>query len=212
MTAMTAVFGILVALWLGAMIPGPSFVLVARNSIGLSRRDGLATAFGMGVGGIVFGAVALGGLYTLLQTVEWLYVALKVAGGAYLIFMASRIWRGAAHPIAVADPAAARVGNPRRSFWTGLTTQLSNPKTAIWYASIFAALLPQHPPLWAYLVLPPLVFAVECGWYTIVALCFSTRRPREWYLRTKKWVDRVAAGAISALGLRLIATAPHAGL
>ena len=126
MTAMAAVFGILVALWLGAMIPGPSFVLVARNSIGLSRRDGLATALGMGVGGIVFGAVALAGLYTLLQTVEWLYVALKVAGGAYLLFMASKIWRGAAHPIAVADPLAARVGSTRKSFWMGLTTQLSN--------------------------------------------------------------------------------------
>ncbi|KVC64032.1 hypothetical protein WT10_30245 [Burkholderia stagnalis] len=47
---------------------------------------------------------------------------------------------------------------------------------------------------------------------TIVALCFSTRRPREWYLRAKKWVDRAAAGAISALGLRLILTAPKAGI
>ncbi|KVP13079.1 hypothetical protein WT81_32280 [Burkholderia stagnalis] len=31
---------------------------------------------------------------------------------------------------------------------------------------------------------------------TIVALCCSTRRPREWYLRAKKWVERAAAGAI----------------
>ena len=47
MTASAAVFAILVALLLGAMIPGPSFVLVARNAIGLSRRDGLATALGV---------------------------------------------------------------------------------------------------------------------------------------------------------------------
>jgi threonine/homoserine/homoserine lactone efflux protein len=56
------------------------------------------------------------------------------------------------------------------------------------------------------------VFAVEFGWYTIVALCFSTRRPRELYLRAKKWVDRVAAGAIALLGLRLILNAPKAGI
>ncbi|MBN3791771.1 LysE family translocator [Burkholderia sp. Ac-20353] len=212
MTASAAVFGILVALWLGAMIPGPSFVLVARNSIGLSRRDGLATALGMGAGGIFFGGIALAGLYTLLQAVEWLYIGLKVAGGAYLIYMASKIWRGASQPIAVDDPLAAPGGSARKSFWTGLTTQLSNPKTAIWYGSIFAALLPQHPPLWCYLVLPPLVFAVEFGWYTIVALCFSSRRPRELYLRAKKWVDRIAAGAITALGVRLILTAPKVGI
>lgn len=182
MTASAAVFAILVALLLGAMIPGPSFVLVARNAIGLSRRDGLATALGMGAGALFFGGLALAGLYTLLQAVEWLYIGLKMAGGA------------------------------RKSFWTGITTQMSNPKTAIWYGSIFAALLPQHPPVWCYFVLPPLVFLVEFGWYTIVALCFSSRVPREMYLRAKAWVDRVAAVAIAALGLRLILTAPKAGL
>ncbi|WP_206956166.1 LysE family translocator [Trinickia acidisoli] len=212
MTALTAVFAILVALWLGAMIPGPSFVLVARNAIGLSRGDGLATALGMGAGGIFFGGIALAGLYTLLQAVEWLYIGLKIAGGLYLIFVASKIWRGAGRPITVDDTIKARPGNARKSFWIGLSTQLSNPKTAIWYGSIFAALLPQHPPLWCYFVLPPLVFAVECGWYTIVALCFSTKGPREVYLRAKKWIDRIAAGAISALGLRLILTAPKVGI
>ncbi|MDR5665085.1 LysE family translocator, partial [Burkholderia cenocepacia] len=56
------------------------------------------------------------------------------------------------------------------------------------------------------------VFAVEFSWYTLVALCFSTRRPRELYLRAKKWVDRIAAGAITLLGLRLILNAPKAGI
>ena len=98
MTASTAVFAILFSLLLGAMIPGPSFVIVARNSIGISRADGLATALGMGVGGIFFGGIALAGLYTLLVAVEWLYIALKVAGGLYLIYIASKIWRGAAQP------------------------------------------------------------------------------------------------------------------
>ncbi|EGC99367.1 lysine exporter protein LysE/YggA, partial [Burkholderia sp. TJI49] len=71
---------------------------------------------------------------------------------------------------------------------------------------------PRPPPLWCYLALPPLVFGVEFGWYTLVALCFSTRRPRELYLRAKRWVDRIAAGAITLLGLRLILNAPKAGI
>jgi threonine/homoserine/homoserine lactone efflux protein len=212
MTASAAVFAILVALLLGAMIPGPSFVLVARNAISLSRRDGLATALGMGVGGIFFGSIALAGLYTLLVAVEWLYIALKVAGGVYLIFIASKIWRGASQPMSVDESAATHTRNASKSFWFGLTTQLSNPKTAIWYGSIFAALLPQHPPLWCYFALPPLVFAIETGWYTIVALCFSSRRPREIYLRARRWVDRIAAGAIAALGLRLILAAGKTGI
>ncbi len=194
------------------MIPGPSFVLVARNSIGLSRRDGLATAIGMGVGGTVFCGVALAGFYTLLHAVEWLYVSLKVAGGAYLIYMASKIWRGASCPIAMDATLAIDGRSTTNAFWSGLTTELSNPKTAIWYASIFAALLPQRPPMWCYLALPPLVFCVGFGWYAIVALCLSTRRPRELYIRAKKWVDFMAAGTIALLGLRLVLNAPKSGI
>ena len=214
MTASNAVLAILFSLLLGAMIPGPSFVIVARNAIGISRADGLATALGMGVGGIFFGGIALAGLYTLLVAVEWLYLALKIAGGLYLIHIAWNIWRGAARPMQMPAQGQASAGtkNARRSFWLGLTTQLSNPKTAIWYGSIFAALLPQHPPLWCYFVLPPMVFAIETGWYTIVALGFSSKRPRDMYLRAKKWIDRVAAGVIAALGLRLVLTAGRTGL
>ena len=58
-----AVTAILAALLVGAMSPGPSFVMVARNAIALSRRDGLATAWGMGIGGVFFSAIALVGLY-----------------------------------------------------------------------------------------------------------------------------------------------------
>ncbi|WP_244818201.1 LysE family translocator [Caballeronia sp. Lep1P3] len=212
MTASAAVSGILLAILLGAMIPGPSFVLVARNAISLSRSDGLATALGMGIGGIVFGGIALAGLYTLLLAVEWLYVALKVAGGLYLIYIASRIWRGASQPLAMPSGDAMRAGSASRSFWLGLTTQLSNPKTAIWYGSIFAALLPHDPPLWCYFALPPLVFGIEFGWYTIVALCFSSRRPREAYLRARKWIDRIAASMIATLGLRLVLAAGKTGI
>lgn len=212
MHATTAVTSILLAIMIGAMSPGPSFVLVARNAIGLSRADGLATAVGMGLGGMVFSGVALAGLYTLLEAVGWLYVTLKVAGGVYLVYLATRIWRGASAPIVVDGPLGKQAGNSRRSLWLGLTTQLSNPKTAIVYGSIFAALLPQDPPRWCYFVLPVMVFAVEAGWYAVVALCFSSRRPRELYLGAKAWVDRLAAAAIAALGLRLILTAFRRGI
>jgi threonine/homoserine/homoserine lactone efflux protein len=212
MSPSTAIAAILTALLIGAMSPGPSFVIVARNAIGLSRRDGLATAVGMGIGGVFFSGIALLGLYTLLAAVTWLYVSLKIAGGLYLIYLASKIWRGATTPLAFGPGDTHVNGNPRKSFWVGLSTQLSNPKTAIYYGSIFAALLPQHPPLWCYFALPPAIFSIEAGWYTVVALCFSSKRPREWYLRAKTWVDRIAASAITALGVRLIFAAHRVGL
>jgi threonine/homoserine/homoserine lactone efflux protein len=87
-----------------------------------------------------------------------------------------------------------------------MLTQLSNPKTIIVYASIFAALLPKTIPAGLFLALPVGVFAVEAGWYTIVALAFSAQHPRRLYLAAKNWIDRMAGAVMAGLGLRLILT------
>ncbi|ARO28236.1 threonine efflux protein RhtC [Rhizobium sp. NXC14] len=194
---------IMAALVVGAMSPGPSFVVVSRIAISRSRLDGLAAAFGMGAGGVVFAGLALAGLTALLSQFEWLYVLLKVAGGAYLLYIAVNIWRGAAKPIELSHAVNGHRA-PVRSFMTALLTQLSNPKTIIVYASLFAALLPRTVPLDLLVALPVGVFAVEAGWYSIVALAFSARHPRRLYLHAKGWIDRAAGAVMGGLGLRLI--------
>jgi threonine/homoserine/homoserine lactone efflux protein len=203
--AILAISGILGALLIGVVSPGPSFVLVARTAIAVSRRDGLAAAVGMGLGGVIFGTLALVGLTAVLAQIEWLYFGLKLLGGLYLLYLAINIWRGASAPIVVPKTAAGAAASPGKSFVLGLGTQISNPKTAIVYASVFAALLPPALPGWIYVVLPLLIFAVETGWYAVVALAFSADRPRAAYLRSKLWLDRLAGAVMGLLGVRLIA-------
>ena len=196
-----AVLSIVVALTLGAMSPGPSFVMVARTAVASSRADGLAAALGMGVGGVVFAALALLGLHAVLIAVPWLYLVLKILGGAYLIYIGWSIWRGAREPVAIVDPVDATSG---RSFWLALATQLSNPKTAVVYASVFVSMLPREIPLAVTLLLPLVIFAIEFGWYAIVALALSAPSPRAAYLRSKTWIDRAAGTVMTLLGIRLI--------
>ncbi|MBN9234311.1 MULTISPECIES: LysE family translocator [Phyllobacteriaceae] len=204
MSPLAALLAIVTAVLIGAISPGPSFLFVTRISIAQSRMHGLATAIGMGAGGTVFASLALLGLAALLNQVAWLYLALKLAGGCYLVWLGLRIWRGAAEPL----PSIGTVPVENRSLWRSVLfatlTQLSNPKTAVVYASIFAAMLPAAPPAWLLLLLPPLVFVVEAGWYAVVALVFSADYPRAAYSRGKLWVDRLAGTAMGLLGLRLI--------
>lgn len=203
-----ALFGMTVALTLGAMSPGPSFILVARTAVAVSRRDGLAAALGMGVGGVGFAVLALLGLLAVLAAVPWLYGLLKVMGGCYLLHLGWRIWRGARQPLVLAgaEPRARRCG---RSFLQGLLTQLSNPKTAVVYASVFASLLPAEPPALVWVVLPVLVFIIESGWYGLVALALSAPRPRARYLAAKAGIDRAAGTLLALLGFKLVLDAPQ---
>lgn len=209
MTTLIPLLSILGALCIGAMSPGPSFILVVRISVAASRRDGLAAALGMGCGGLIFAGLALAGLQALLMQVTWLYLVLKAAGGAYLVYLGYRIWRGAHESLAV-DESAGVARGWRRSFAVGLATQISNPKTAIYYASVFAAFLPAQPPTAMFWALPPLIFVIEAGWYALVAIAFSAQAPRAAYLGCKAWIDRLAGAVLGLLGGKLILEALRA--
>ncbi|MFH1804927.1 MAG: LysE family transporter [Pseudomonadota bacterium] len=202
--------GILGALLIGAVSPGPSFVMVTRIAVSSSRRNGLAAALGMGAGGALFASLAILGLATLLSQVGWLYLVFKIAGGAYLVYLGIRIWRHASEPLVIEADSLNGTDAPQKpasastSFALAILTQISNPKTAMVYASIFASLLPAEPPLWMLLALPPLIFMIEAGWYATVALLFSGHRVRRAYLGGKTWVDRFASLILGALGVRLM--------
>lgn len=208
MQDLTAFLGIAAALALGAASPGPSFVLVARTAAATSRAAGLASALGMGVGGLLFAVAALAGLQALLLSVPSLYLLMKLAGGLYLAYLGIRIWRGAGQALPSEAAGAGAAGTP--PFLLALATQLSNPKAAVVYASVFAAFLPAQTSLAFNLSLAATVFAVETGWYSLVALLLSSPAPRSAYLRGKAWVDRAAGGVMVALGLKLALSAHRA--
>ncbi len=203
MAGTLALLSILGALLVGAISPGPSFVFVVRTAVAQSRLEGLAAALGMGVGACLFGILAVVGLRTLMTEGGGLFMLLKIAGGLYLIYLAWRIWRGASAPVVVQHQAA-RQTDAARAFWLALGTQLSNPKIVAVFGAVFAALLPAEPPAWLYFALPPLIFLQETAWYALVALAFSSQRPRTAYLGAKLWIDRGAAAVIGGLGLRLV--------
>jgi threonine/homoserine/homoserine lactone efflux protein len=208
MDPILSLFSILAALALGAISPGPSFLFVTRTSVALSRRDGIAAALGMGLGAAFLCALALIGLRAVIAQVEWVYIGFKVLGGAYLLTLAWRLWRGAAPSAGAPPQQQAQAERPQRglarSFLLALATQLSNPKTVVVISGIFAALLPAHVPVWMLLAIPPIQFVIESSWYAFVAMVMSSPAPRSVYLRAQTWIDRAAGCVLGALGLRLI--------
>ncbi len=191
------------ALLLGAMSPGPTSIYVAKNSIAISRKHGLFTALGTGLGAAIFGLLAVLGLQAFLLAVPSAYLALKICGGLYLLWMAFKIIKHAKEPIEAGDASSSQM-SLRRAFTTGLITQLSNPKIAIVLASIFTALLPKDIPTYFYFVLPVLCFFIDAGWCSLVAVALSAEKPRKIYLKFKAGFDRAAGAVMTVLGLKLI--------
>jgi len=182
--------------------PGPSTVLVIQTSAVSGRRAGLLAAFAMMLGAVVWAAAALYGLQILFARFEWLYVAFRIAGAIYLIYLGFMLLRHAGAPLPEADPAAAQAG-VWQGFVKALLLQLSNPKVMVFMGSIFISLLPAQPPAWMDTTVLAIVAINEFTWFALLALLFSGSTARAFYRRTKVWLDRIMGGALGALGLKL---------
>lgn len=165
---------ITLALMLGAISPGPTFIYVAKNSIAISRKHGLFTALGTGTGAALFGLLAVMGLQAILLAVPSAYLVLKICGGLYLLWIAYKIIKHAKEPMDSPNGSAEPMSY-KQAYRLGLITQMSNPKIAVILASIFTALLPKDIPTYFYVVLPMLCFFIDAGWYSLVAVALSDK-------------------------------------
>ncbi|ABG41058.1 Lysine exporter protein (LYSE/YGGA) [Paraglaciecola sp. T6c] len=189
---------------LGTMSPGPSFILVATTAVSKSKMQGFGVTLGLAIGAAIFALLAIFGLYAILQAVPSMYVALKALGGAYLLYLAYKMWKHASEPMKVVAPEETNTKNFLKAVLLGLTTQLSNPKTAIIIGSIFAALLPNEIPVYGEALLCLLAFTGDIAWYSLVVLLLSTKRAQHTYLRFKQHIDRLAGGLLGLLGIKLV--------
>jgi threonine/homoserine/homoserine lactone efflux protein len=119
------------------IVPGPNMIYLISRSIAQGRRAGLISLGGVGIGFLTYLLAASAGLATLFALVPEIYVALKLAGAAYLLWLAWQAFRpGGTSVFATQELEPDR---PRKLFGMGLLTCLLNPKIAILYIS----LLPQ---------------------------------------------------------------------
>jgi threonine/homoserine/homoserine lactone efflux protein len=184
---------------LGAMSPGPAFVLILRTAMAHGRRAAWRPIAGLALGATIWTAAALWGLQALFTLLPWLQRSLPAAGGAFLVWFGLRIWRGAAAP----PPGLSGDPGPRAGFGHALALQLANPKVMVFFGSLFMAVLPPHPPPLAQAAILAMIAVNEFAWYAVVAAVFGSAPARTVYGRAKAWIDRAMAILLLGLGLRL---------
>ncbi len=123
----------LVALGL-VLTPGPNMAYLVSRSVALGRRAGLVSLLGVATGFLVYLLAAVAGIATLFSLVPAVYQAVKLAGAAYLGWLAWRALRPGGE--SVFAPRGVQRESAGRLFLMGLLTNLLNPKIAVLYVSV----------------------------------------------------------------------------
>ena len=115
------------------LTPGPNMMYLVSRSISQGRRAGMVSLGGVGLGFLVYMFAAALGITALLFAVPLAYDGLRLAGAAYLLYLAWQALRpGGRSPFQVRD---LPVDSDRRLFTMGFVTNLLNPKAAMLYLS-----------------------------------------------------------------------------
>jgi threonine/homoserine/homoserine lactone efflux protein len=175
--------------------PGQDTALTIRNTLFGGRRAGVFTAAGVASGQAFWTLAASLGLAAILSASEPAFLAVRLAGAAYLILLGVQTLLGSSH-------ASVRPGRGS-PFRQGLLSNLGNPKMAVFFTS----LLPQFggssfPVLLGLgLVFCSMTFAWLTGYSFAVARAGDFLRRS----RVRTWLDRVTGAVLVAFGIRLAA-------
>jgi threonine/homoserine/homoserine lactone efflux protein len=181
--------------------PGPNVLLVSQLAASERARSAVFAAVGVTCGAGVWATCAVLGVNVVFAAFPGLRLALQVAGGGYLLYVAVRLWRSNGAVLAGEGTAVSSWAAFRRGFLTNIT----NPKVTLFFGSVFATSFPATPsPVLAASVIAMVVLNALC-WHTLIAYLFSRERVRTAYSRTRGIANRVASVTMGALGLSLLA-------
>ncbi|MBF6397356.1 LysE family translocator [Nocardia cyriacigeorgica] len=203
MIEIAAMTGVAAAALGMVLTPGPNMMYLVSRTVSQGRRAGLVSLTGVAAGFGVYLLAAVAGITVVFAVVPGLYLALKLAGACYLLWLAWQALRPGG--VSVFTPTTLPADPVRRLFAMGLVTNLLNPKIAIMYM----ALIPQfvHPgptPVWVQsLCLGAIQISVALTVNALIVLgagrvaAFFTARPV--WLRIQRYFMGTALAGIAAV-------------
>ena len=187
------------------LTPGPNMVYCVSRSLTQGPRAGLWSLAGVVLGFAVHLLAASLGLTALLLALPLAFDAIRLAGAAYLLWLAWQAVRpGGAAPF---QPRALPPAAPRRLFAMGFMTNLLNPKVAMFYLAFFPQFL--HPERGHWLLQCLLLGGLQIGISATVnaLLVLGAGGVARWLNRSPRWIAAqrwLMGGVLAALALRIL--------
>mgnify|MGYP003630272493 CR=1 FL=1 len=185
-----------------AILPGADFIMVTRTSIYNGRLAGLYMSLGMCLSVCIHASYSIAGLAVVIANSSWLFSAIKYLGAAYLIYIAWQLLttrellnKDQSNPTTQMSPLMA--------LRLGFTCNILNPKTSIFFLSIFTQVVSVDTPLIMQVSYGLIIMLAHFIWYSGVALLLSHPNILPHFNRQKQKIDKVAGFVLMLLAIKL---------
>jgi len=200
----TLVISVTLIHFLAVIIPGPDFFMAIKNAMTYSRKIGIYTAIGFGVGIGVHVFYSLAGLALLISKSAIAFNSIKYLGVAYLFYIGIKSLQNKATNIAIKTPTHHIIISPVRAIGQGFLTNVLNPKATLFFLSLFSLAIRPDTTKSTLYVISFILITNTILWFSLVAIFLTQKRIREVYNRYQKIFSKLFGGILIAIGLKII--------
>lgn len=193
--------------FLGVISPGPDFILITRNSIKYSRKTGIYTAFGLGLGILLHVAYSLIGIGLVISQSIIMFNLIKIAGASYLIYLGYKSVTSSAQTLTISKNVTKKNDiSSYKAIKMGFLTNATNPKVTLFFLSIFTLVIKPTTPLYVKLLMGLEMQIVTVLWFSIIAFIFTHHIVQKRLSSMQAYSEKIMGIALIALGLKLAFT------
>lgn len=192
---------------LAGVSPGPDFVVVMKNSLGYGTAVGVATALGIGMALFIHVSYTIFGYTVLLASHPEIFFGIQFIGALYLAWLgygaitASK--QNSPNPESQHEKITIR-RSLLQGFYDGFLCNVLNPKSALFFLSIFAQFLSPGMPEWVKWVYGSEVVAAVVSWFVLLSLLISSAWFQRMYERHELFISRLLGTVLLYLAMRLV--------
>jgi len=186
-----------------AMLPGADFVMVTRTSISNGRLAGLYMSLGMSLSVCIHASYSIAGLAVVIANSAWLFSAIKYLGAAYLIYLAWQLLTTCEAVNKDQNNSTTQM-SPFIALRMGFTCNILNPKTSIFFLSIFTQVVSVDTPLIMQASYGLIIILAHFIWYSGVSLLLSHPNILPRFNRQKQKIDKIAGVVLMIIAINLI--------
>lgn len=187
--------------------PGPSNMAIMGTAMRDGRRPALALAAGVVTGSLFWAILAATGVSAVLTTYAQALVALKIAGGLYLLWLAFRAGKSAMKRCHSIDEVgvSGKALRYRLLYRQGVLMHIGNPKAIMSWVAIISLGIHHNTPADGVAVIVGGCVLLGIGVFGGYAIVFSTTSMIALYARLRRWIEGVLSAVFAVAGLKLLA-------
>lgn len=188
---------------LAVMSPGPDFAMITRNSLVYSRKTGIYSAIGLGLGILVHVTYSLIGIGLIISQSIVIFSVIKYLGAGYLIYVGYKSLRSKPSVQTEASLEHKKDLSIFSAIRVGFLTNVLNPKATLFFLALFTQVIHQTTPLWIQTLYGIEMSVMTAVWFSTVALILSHRIIKKRFTRVQHYVERAMGAVLIALGIKV---------